>query len=416
VSTQAGAPISDFPRGAQVSGTITKKTAVGLNIDVGAIRDALARERNLPKPLSEYNEGDEITNLFVVQSDSARSQLEVSSTEVLESQQEDEMTSLSELKIGETVDGKVSRVMDFGVFVDVGAERDALYAISELDKPIDQFKRGQELTGLKIIQADPSRQRLAVSSRKLAGDFSEGEVLDGKVDKVLNFGAFIEVGASFQALLPSRLMSKESEEYKSGDELKGLVVVSVDAAENKMILKEAGVEGSGSSGVKISELQVGQKIKATIRAVKEYGAFVDIGLGRKEALLPTSFVTAKEGMTLEQLEIGESLDVYVVRLDVPNEKVTVSLTEPSEDSVVAPGSRVGGGKLPPGDVPSDPIRAARILHMDRWGQVDMEGLDKYTVPWEQWAVDHPEIVEFSEKETDVVLFANSRLQFNDRRD
>ena len=42
----------------------------------------------------------------------------------------------------------------------------------------------------------------------------------------------------------------------------------------------------------------------------------------------------------------------------------------------------------------------------------MDQLDKYTVPWEQWAEDHPEIVEFSEKETDVVLFANSRLQFN----
>jgi small subunit ribosomal protein S1 len=414
VSTQAGAPISDFPRGAQVSGTVTSKTAAGLNIDVGAIRDALARERNLPKPLSEYNVGDEITNLFVVQSDGTRSQLEVSSTEVLESQQEggaNEILSLSELKVGDPVDGKVSRVMDFGVFVDVGAERDALYAISELDKPIDQYKRGDELTGLKIIQADPSRQRLAVSSRKLAGDFTEGEVIDGKVDNVLNFGAFIDVGASMQALLPARLMSKESDQYKTGDEIKGLVVVSVDAAENKMVLKEPGVEDSGSSGMKISDLRVGQQLKGTIKSVKEYGAFVDIGLGRKEALLPASFVKAKEGMTLEELESGQSLDVYVVRLDVPNEKVTLSLTEPSEDSVVAPGSRVSGGKLPLDTVAPDPVRAARILHMNGKGAHDIEQLDKYTIPWEQWAQDYPDLVEFSEKEEDVVLFAHSKLQF-----
>ncbi|CAK0860363.1 unnamed protein product, partial [Prorocentrum cordatum] len=253
VSTQAGAPISDFPRGAQ--------------------------------PLSEDNKGDEITNLFVVTSDAARCQLEVSSIEVLNSQQEDETMSLSELKVGDTVEGKVSRVMDSGVFVDVGAKRDALYSVSELVKPIDQFKRGQEMTGLKIIQADPSRQRLAVSSRKLAGGFSDGEVIDGKVEKVMNFGAFIEIGSG--------------------------------------------------SGVKIGNLK-GQQLKETVRAHKEYGAFVAIGLGRKEGLLPASFVTAREGMSMEALEIGDSLDVYIARLDVDKKKVTLSLTEPSEDSVVAP--------------------------------------------------------------------------------
>jgi len=414
VSTSSGAPISDFPRGAQVSGTITKKTQGGLSIDVGAILNATIREKNLPKPLSEYNEGDEIDNLFVVTSDSTTSRLEVSSTEALNNQEEDDSTSLSELKVGDTVNGKVSRVMEFGVFVDVGAERDALYSKSELDRDIKEFTKGLELTGLRVTQSDPNKQRLAVSSRKLAGDFSEGDVIDGKVDLVKDFGvafgAFIEIGASFQALLPTRMM-KDGDACKSGDELKGLVVVNVDAAENKMVLAEAGFEAAGGSGIKFGDLSVGQQLKGTVKTLKEYGAFVDIGL-RRDALLPTAFVNAKEGMSMETLQVGDSLDVFIARIDATDEKISLSLTEPSEASVVAPGSRVGGGgKLPPGDVPCDPLRTARMVAMNAWGIPDMEVLDKYHVPLEQWAVNMPELFEFSEKETDVVLFPDSKLHF-----
>eukprot|EP00959_Pyramimonas_sp_CCMP1952_P096498 2017010-Pyramimonas_sp.AAC.1 len=79
-------------------------------------------------------------------------------------------------------------------------------------------------------------------------------------------------------------------------------------------------------------------------------------------------------------------------MDATDEKISLSLTEPSEASVVAPGSRVGGGgKLPPGDVPCDPLRTARMVAMNAWGIPDMEVLDKYHVPLEQWAVNMPEL-------------------------
>ncbi|CAJ1356917.1 unnamed protein product, partial [Effrenium voratum] len=83
--------------------------------------------------------------------------------------------SMEDLTVGQEVEGTVSGTMAFGVFVDIGAERDALYALSQLENPLESYKSGQKLTGLRVSEVDAVRQRLAVTMRPTAGNLKDKE-------------------------------------------------------------------------------------------------------------------------------------------------------------------------------------------------------------------------------------------------
>jgi len=125
---------------------------------------------------------------------------------------------LKDLKLGSTISGTVVDVCDFGAFVNIGyATRGsragtALLHISQLsDKKIknirDMIKVGDSIEGARVISVDLKKGEAGVSLRKQRPkrrDFTKlkaGDDLEGKVDTVLSYGVFVDVGANVNALL-----------------------------------------------------------------------------------------------------------------------------------------------------------------------------------------------------------------------
>lgn len=403
-AAEVGTPLSKLVRGALTSGTVKGSQAgVGLFIDIGASEDALLRVKGLPKAVSEYAVGEEIQGLIIVRVDADAGSVEVGLKDgpvVVQGR------PITDFKAGDKVNGKVTRSADFGVFVDIGAERDALWPADQLaPKKPSEYLPGQEVTGLTITQADYAQSRLAVSTRQGPASYKVGDPVTGKVAKIMKFGIFIDIGASTQPLAPLRFLAKEPTDYTQGEELTDLKVISIDVAQNKMTVGQLeaprGDAGRMDMKVSIESLAPGMQIKGIVRFAKDYGIFVDIGLGRKDALLPMSMLG---NMKSDDFEKDTEIEVYVANVDANSERVTLSMTEPPAGGTGksrrgATVSSSSSGYVPPGDMRPDVEywkRCCGMLPEDK-GLIDDEPL-----PWEEWGVKYPGIHKPAVREVELI--------------
>ena len=145
---------------------------------------------------------------------------------------------LSSLEEDQVVKGNVVRITDFGAFVDINGI-DGLLPISEISwqrikHPSDVLTLGDTIE-VKIIKIDQELKRISLSLKRMGenpwqqieGQFEEGQVVKGTVNKVTTFGAFINIFPGVEALLPVAEMSDENVNpfnlFKVGDEVNVLI-------------------------------------------------------------------------------------------------------------------------------------------------------------------------------------------------
>ncbi len=119
---------------------------------------------------------------------------------------------LENLQEGEIITGEVKRLTDFGAFVDIGGI-DGLVHISEISwkrigHPRDVLKVGEDIQ-VKVLEVIPEKERIGLSFRQAQPDpwslvaekFTSGEIVDGKVTRLVNFGAFVELLVGVEGLV-----------------------------------------------------------------------------------------------------------------------------------------------------------------------------------------------------------------------
>ena len=145
---------------------------------------------------------------------------------------------ISSLEEEMVVKGNVVRITDFGAFVDINGI-DGLLPISEISwqrikHPSDVLTLGDTIE-VKIIKIDNELKRISLSLKRMTenpwlqieGQFEEGQVIKGTVNKVVSFGAFINIFPGVEALLPVAEISDENVNpfnmFKVGDEIEVLI-------------------------------------------------------------------------------------------------------------------------------------------------------------------------------------------------
>ena len=145
---------------------------------------------------------------------------------------------LAELSEDQVVTGEVVRIADFGAFVDINGI-DGLLPISEISwqrikHPSDIIALGQKLE-VKIIKIDTELKRISLSLKRMGenpwqqieGQFKEGEIIKGTVNKITSFGVFVNIFPGVEALLPAAEIKGENVNpfnvYKVGDEIEVLI-------------------------------------------------------------------------------------------------------------------------------------------------------------------------------------------------
>jgi len=162
---------------------------------------------------------------------------------------EDELRAkIGKLQLGNLVDGEVTGVVDFGIFIKFGEGLEGLVHISELswnriDHPRELYKVGQKIQA-QIISID--RDRISLSVKRLQADpwlesikkYQVGQVVFGKVTKLMPFGAFVELDPEIYGLVHSVELSSEevsdpSEIVKVGD-VKEFKIISIEPQEHRL--------------------------------------------------------------------------------------------------------------------------------------------------------------------------------------
>merc|ERR1712203_344245 len=207
-----------------------------------------------------------------------------------------------------------------------------------------------------------------------------------------------DIGASTEALAPASLLAKPPAEYAVGDKLEDLKITQLDILENKISVAQAGAGGGEDGQITIDSLQVGQKVKGIVRVIQDYGIFMDIGLFRRDALLPMSLLGT---MKREEFLPNTEVEAYISGVDRAEKRVTLSMTEPSSMQTSA-SSFVAEG-IPPGDMlPSIPFWHIDMRHVFWEGVPDTDEDPNIDVNL-LWADHHfPGMVKWPEKEIEFV--------------
>lgn len=257
----------DYEAGNAIEGTVTSSVRGGLIVNVGTrgFLPASLISNHFVSDLKPYI--GKTIKVKITEIDPNKNRLILSHKELIEEEREEAFeTVASQLVAGDIVEGKVSRLTNFGAFVDVGGV-DGLVHISEIsykhiDKPSDVLKTGQDVK-VKVIGIDDDRHRISLSIKQTepspfeqaTSELSEGEVVEGEVKSLTSFGAFVEVADGIQGLvhvseISNKRVEKPSDVLKVGENVKVKVLnINPDEKRISLSIKQAqpAAEGEGNN-------------------------------------------------------------------------------------------------------------------------------------------------------------------------
>ena len=155
--------------------------------------------------------------------------------------------------LGKSVEGTIKAIVDFGIFVDVGEEVDALIHVSDLSwtkksvNVADEFKVGQKVKGVTLT-VDKENQKFCLGLKQLEEDpwkriedrMPVGSMIEGEIVRLTDFGVFVELETGIEGLVHISEISEErvekpSDKVAKGDKVKA-VIISIDKAAKKIAL------------------------------------------------------------------------------------------------------------------------------------------------------------------------------------
>ncbi|MFD2729871.1 30S ribosomal protein S1 [Enterococcus camelliae] len=282
---------------------------------------------------------------------------------------------------GKILEAPVTNIVKGGLVVDVGV-RGFVPASMVEDHFVDNFEeyKGQTLT-LKIIEIEPSENRLILSHKavveaekegkkaELLASIKEGDRLEGKVARLTNFGAFIDLGGIDGLVHVSEIshghIAKPSDVLSVGDSVE-VAVLSVDPTTERISLSIKDTLPGPWDNIE-EKAQVGSTLEGTVKRLTSFGAFVEVFPG-VEGLVHISQISHKHIATPhEVLHEGDNVQVKVLEVNPLDHRIALSIkaleekpeqekaTEPEEESYELPEESTG---FTMGDILGDAMKEA----------------------------------------------------------
>ena len=249
---------ASYESGRAVNGRVIEVVKGGLILDLG-VRGFLPASLVDIRRVQDLDEflGQEL-RCKVIELNRSRNNVVLSRRAVLEDERKEARQAiLDRLNPGDVVEGTISNIVDFGAFVDLDG-MDGLIHISELswshvNHPSEVLSIGQEVR-VKVLDIDRDRQRISLGLKQTQTDpwqqvveaYREGDVVRGKVTKVVTFGAFVEILPGVEGLvhiseLAAHHVENPREVVSQGQDV-NVRVLEIDAERRRLSLSLKRVE------------------------------------------------------------------------------------------------------------------------------------------------------------------------------
>jgi small subunit ribosomal protein S1 len=349
LKVRKSAALQVIEEGAVVTGTVKNLTDYGAFIDLGGI-DGLLHVSDMS--YGRVNHPSEVVT--------AGDQLAV---KVLKFDREKERISLGLKQLvpdpWETIDqrypsasrviGRVVSVTDYGAFVELEPGVEGLIHISEMTwsrrmkHPSKVVKVGDQVESV-VLEVKPRDRRVSLGIKQLeadpwttvAGRYAIGSVVEGRVRKLTDFGAFIEIEEGIDGLVHisdlswTKRVKHPSELVKKG-QLVQAVILNIDAPNRRLSLGVKQLQPDAWESF-FRTHQPGDVVRGRVCRAANFGVFVELAPG-VEGLCHRSEIPGASDRRHDEapLPIGEEMDFKVVKLNEPEKKIGLSIRALADD-------------------------------------------------------------------------------------
>lgn len=334
--------------GSIVKGRVLRKVKGGLMVDIGmeAFLPGSQIDNKRIKNLDDYI--DKTFEFKILKINIERKNVVVSRRELLEAERISKKAELLEnIKEGDVREGIVKNITDFGVFLDLDGI-DGLLHITDMTwkrikHPSEMVHLGQKLE-VMILSVDKDKGRVALGLKQkdanpwdqIEQKYPAGTRVRGKIVNLLPYGAFIEIEPGIEGLIHVSEMSwvknitDPNDVVKKGDEVEA-IVLSVQKEDGKISLGLKQAEHNPWDDVE-KKYPIGNNVKAEIRSLTNYGAFVELEPG-VEGLIHISDLSwiKKVSHPSEVLRKGDVVDAIILSVDRESKKITLGVKQLSNN-------------------------------------------------------------------------------------
>jgi small subunit ribosomal protein S1 len=237
---------------------------------------------------------------------------------------------------GSILQGRVAGLADFGVFVDLGAGVQGLVHLSEISHTRLESVEGSVKIGdrvdVKILKLDDKRGRISLSIRQAQPDPWQGiaerfvvkGVYPGSIQRLTDFGVFVELAPGLEALAPAGDFPPSKESWRATLEpntTRDWMVVSVDPGQHRISLALPAENGDLFD---ISTMKAGDLITGKVQRIERFGVFIWLGPGCV-GLIPNIWTGVQRGQRPQRnFPLAETVEVQVIEVADGGRKIRLA--------------------------------------------------------------------------------------------
>ncbi len=244
---------------------------------------------------------------------------------------------------GAVLTGRVTSVREFGAFVDLGAGVQGLLHVSEMgwsrvSDASQVVKPGEEIT-VKVLRVDDDKQKISLGLKQLTADpwsrvpetYAIGQVRNGRVTRLAEFGAFVELEPGVEGLAHASTFAPTggSEGWSAlvAPEMTGAFeILSIDLEKRRIGVALVPEGSARAAGTALSQLEIvpGARLTGKVERYEKFGVFVFLAPGRT-GLIPLSETgVAKEADISRAFPVGADVEVIVLEVDPLGRRIRLS--------------------------------------------------------------------------------------------
>jgi small subunit ribosomal protein S1 len=340
--------------GAVVPGTVKNLTEYGAFVDLGGIDGLLhvsdMSHGRVTHPSEVVHVGDEIT-VRVLKFDREKERISLGLRQLTP----DPWATLPQrCPPGSRVIGRVMSITDYGAFVEIEPGVEGLIHISEMTwsrrmkHPSKVVKTGDQVEAV-VLEVKSRDRRVSLGIKQLEPDpwttvaerYSIGSVVEGRVRKLTEFGAFLEIEEGVDGLVHvsdlswTKRVKHPSEALKKGQMMQA-VILNIDAPNRRLSLGVKQLQPDAWESFFRSH-EVGDLVRGRVCRAAAFGVFVELAAG-VEALCHKSEVppmperlSQEKGAGDSPLPIGDEYDFKIIKMSEADKKIGLSLRAVAED-------------------------------------------------------------------------------------
>lgn len=332
-----------FHAGLPVEGKVEKAVKAGYEVRIAGQRAFCPQSQ-----IDDVRDSDPLSHVGrvytfkIVEYQDGGQKFVVSRRRLLEEEQQARAAEVRESIVPDAVvTGRVVSVREFGAFIDLGGGVQGLLHASEMgwsrSDPSQVVKPGEEIT-VKVIRVEDGK--IALGLKQLTADpwsmveanYTIGQVLTGRITRIAEFGAFVELEAGIEALAHASTFAPTG---KSGGWSKAVTVgmtgafeiLSIDPAGKRIgvALVDEGSSRAGAARPSRSAIAPGSRLTGKVERHDRVGVFVFLAPG-VTGLVPASETGAPHGADLvKAFPLGSDLDVIVLEVDAARRRIRLSV-------------------------------------------------------------------------------------------